>query len=93
MNDIINEQETSLLRIMYIYLYIYISVLYQRYHLYICEIDAVLKRGDSSILTSSQDTDPDPDPLDLQDFGFLDQDPQKYADPWKKERLKKFPDF
>ena len=25
--------------------------------------------------------DPDPDPLDPQDFGFLDQDPQKYADP------------
>ena len=23
----------------------------------------------------------DPDPLDLQDFGFLDPDPQKYADP------------
>ena len=28
--------------------------------------------------------DPDPDPLDPQDFGFLDPDPdpQKYADPW-----------
>ena len=25
--------------------------------------------------------DPDPDPLDPQDFGFLDLDPQKYADP------------
>ena len=24
---------------------------------------------------------PDPDPLDPQDFGFLDPDPQKYADP------------
>ncbi len=24
----------------------------------------------------------DPDPLDPQDFGFLDPDPQKYADPW-----------
>ena len=23
----------------------------------------------------------DPDPLDPQDFGFLDPDPQKYADP------------
>ena len=23
----------------------------------------------------------DPDPLDLHDFGFLDPDPQKYADP------------
>ena len=23
----------------------------------------------------------DPDPLDTQDFGFLDPDPQKYADP------------
>ena len=28
--------------------------------------------------TSAQD----PDPLDPQDFGFLDPDPQKYADPW-----------
>ena len=25
--------------------------------------------------------DPDTDPLDPQDFGFLDMDPQKYADP------------
>ena len=25
--------------------------------------------------------DPDTDPLDPQDFGFLDTDPQKYADP------------
>ena len=24
----------------------------------------------------------DPDPLDPQDFGFLDPDSQKYADPW-----------
>ena len=24
----------------------------------------------------------DPDPLDTQDFGFLDPVPQKYADPW-----------
>ena len=24
----------------------------------------------------------DPDPLDPQDFGFLDPDPQKYANPW-----------
>ena len=30
---------------------------------------------------NSLDPDFDPDPLDPQDFGFLDQDPQKYADP------------
>ena len=31
------------------------------------------------IKTSAQD--PDPEPLDPQDFGFLDPDPQKYVDP------------
>ena len=33
-----------------------------------------------SILTSAQDQDPDP--LDPQDFGFMDPDTQQYGDPW-----------
>ena len=33
----------------------------------------------NSLAISAQD--PDPDPLDPQDFDFLDPDPQKYADP------------
>ena len=33
---------------------------------------------------NSSAKDPDPDPLDPQDFGFRDTDPQKYADPRDK---------
>ena len=36
------------------------------------------------VVTSAQD----PDPLDPQDFGFLDPDPQKYADPKGKRSTK-----
>ncbi len=43
------------------------------------------------IQSSAQDSDPDP--LDPQDFNFLDPDPQKYADPqiliqWAKYQTK-----
>ena len=35
-----------------------------------------------TVYISAQNPDSlDPDPLDPQDFGFLDPDPQKYADP------------
>ena len=34
-----------------------------------------------NIRLKSSAQDPDLDPLDLQDFGFLDPDPQKYANP------------
>ena len=33
-------------------------------------------------LVFSSAYDQDPDPLDPQDFCFVDPDPQKYADPW-----------
>ena len=36
---------------------------------------------DEISLTHSQFSAQDPDPLDPQDFGFLDPEPQKYADP------------
>ena len=35
---------------------------------------------ENNVLRGKQ-CDQDPDPLDPQDFGFLDPDPQKYADP------------
>ena len=40
----------------------------------------ILNRYPLNFYLSNSAEDPDPDPLYPQDFGFLDPDPQKYAD-------------